>query len=423
MASLKFIQSHSKDMPFDVAAASVHSPLSEEQSASVELAELLLEAVERVGDRRFDGARTLLQQCDRRCSPTGSPIQRLVFYYSRSLRNRIDRETGQTGLGDTVKAKEQSSNLFKVIMTPSVRSVEFQRRLPFSQVAQFAGIQTILEHVEGARRIHVLDLAIRNGHQWTILMQALATRRRIRVEHLKITAVATMGKELIEQTGRRLVMFAQTMSLVCSFDVVMVRDLAELRQDHLRFDSGVTVVVLADYVASTLTSPAERLDALIKTIRRVKPCVMVVMEMEGSRNSPVFVNRFVESLFFAGVLFDCMGDCMVGDEATRKYGEETLLGEVSKIVMMGAADDDDGAGGGEGREWMIRSLKVDVWRAYFRRFGMVETQLSRSSMYQAELVAERVPCWSPCTVWMDGKSLIVGWKGTPVKSITAWKFS
>ncbi|CAI0436473.1 unnamed protein product [Linum tenue] len=405
MASLKFIQSHSKDMPFDVAAASVDSPLSEEQSASVELAELLLEAVERVGDRRFDGARTLLQQCDRRCSPTGSPIQRLVFYYSRSLRNRINRETGRT-------AKEQSSNLFKVIMTPSVRSVEFQRRLPFSQVAQFAGIQTILEHVEGVRRIHVLDLAIRNGHQWTILMQALATRRRSRVEHLKITAVATMGKELIEQTGRRLVMFAQTMNLVCSFNVVMVRDLAELRQDHLQFDSGETVVVLADYVASTLTSPAERLDALIKTIRRVKPCVMVVMEMEGNRNSSVFVNRFVESLFFAGVLFDCIGDCMVGDEATRKYGEETLLGEVSKIVMMG-----------EGREWMIRSLKVDVWRAYFRRFGMVETQLSRSSMYQAELVAEQVPCWSPCTVWMDGKSLIVGWKGTPVKSITAWKFS
>ncbi|CAL1411863.1 unnamed protein product [Linum trigynum] len=48
MASRKFIQSHSKDMSFDVATASVDSLLSVEQSVSLELAELLLEAVERV---------------------------------------------------------------------------------------------------------------------------------------------------------------------------------------------------------------------------------------------------------------------------------------------------------------------------------------------------------------------------------------
>ncbi|CAI0380006.1 unnamed protein product [Linum tenue] len=405
-------------MPFDVVTATVDAPLSEEQSESVELAELLLEAVEKVGDRRFDDARALLRQCDGRASPTGNPIQRLVFYYSRSLQHRVDRETGRIGAGDMWKAKEQSSNLFRVAMNPSVRLVEFQRRLPFFQVAQFAGIQTIVEHVEGARRIHILDLAIRTGHQWTILMQALATRRRDRVEHLKITAVATMERELIEQTGRRLVTFAHSMNLVCSFYVIMVRDLAELRQDQLQFDSAETVAVLADDVVRTLTSPAERLDSVIKVIRRVQPCIMVVTEMEGSRNSPVFVNWFVESLFFASVLFDSMGECMGSEEAWRKFGEETL-GGVSKMVMMGTISDTLG----QGRAWMIRSMKVDIWRAFFRRFGMVEAQLSHSSMYQAELMAQSVPCWSPCSVWMDGKSLIVGWKGTPVKSVTAWKFS
>ncbi|CAI0626621.1 unnamed protein product [Linum tenue] len=368
IAASKFVRSRSND------ATSFDVQLSEDESESVALAQLLLEAAEEVGERRFDPSRTLLDQ------------------------------------SETVT--ERSSDLYKVVMIPSIRSIEFQSKIPFSHAAQFAGIQAIVEHLDGTRKIHILDFAVRNGQQWIILMQALASRpKRRRVRRLKITAVATLGQEQIERTGSRLVSYAESVGLPCKFDVVMVSDLAELRRDHIQVEPDEAVAVLAEYVLHTMTEPMDRLDSLVRVIRSFNPCVMVVGEVEGNMNSPVFIDRFVESLFFTSAFFDCMEECIGKDELVRKYGEETLFGAASKIVVAI-----------EGRERIIRNMKVDVWRTYFQRFGMWEVELSRSSLYQAELVTKRLPSWGPCTVGMDGKSLIVGWKGTPIKSVTVWKF-
>ncbi|CAN1281522.1 DELLA protein RGL2 [Linum perenne] len=402
IAASKFIRSHSDDSSFHH-----FTPLSRSESEGVDLTQILLEAAERVGNGQLDGAETFLQQCDLLSSASGTPIQRLVYYYSRALRVRIDREIGGN------ESKEQSSfDLYKLVMTPSFRFVEFHKKVPFAQVAQFAGIQSIVEHVERSKKIHVIDFGIRNGHQWTILMQALASRKRRRVSHLKITAVATSGKHLVEQTGQRLISFAQGMNLSCSFHVVMVQDLTELTRDHFEIEPEEVVAVLAEYIVNTLTKPVERLDTIIRAIRSLYPTVMVVTEMEVNMNSPVFVNRFVESLFFSSVYFDCFEDCMDRHDASRIYGESMLFGEGSKMVV-----------GIEGEERFIRSMKADVWRVYFRRMGMVEAILSESSLYQAELVAKKVASWRACTVGINEKSLIIGWKGTPILSVTAWKFS
>ncbi|CAL1397402.1 unnamed protein product [Linum trigynum] len=407
IAASKFVGSHwNYAMPSIVADIT----LSDEQSESVELTGLLLEACQSVDIRRFDAARTLLEQCHWRSSPVGNPIQRLVFYYSQALRTRIERETGRIVAGEV--AKEQSFEFYKAVMNPSVQSAEFHRRMPFSQVAQFAGMQVIVEHVEGARRIHVVDLALRNGQQWTILMQALAARsKRRRVRFFKITAVATLGKHAIEQTGERLVSFAESLGVPCNFEVVVVPDLAQLSRDHIRVEAGYVVAVYADYMVNTLTKPPDRLDSLIRVVQSLNPRVMVVGEVEGNMNSPVFVDRFVESLFYASAFFDCMEECMGRDESMRKYGEAMLFGESSKIILAN-----------EGRERIVRNMKVDVWRTYFRRMGMVEKEMSRSSVYHADLVAKKLPCWAPCTVKKDGKGLVIGWKGTQINSVTAWGF-
>ncbi|CAI0467008.1 unnamed protein product [Linum tenue] len=407
IASSKFIQSRS-------VAALPQFPeltaLSEEEWQSVELARLLLEAAEEIGARRFARAKPLLERCDWASSPTGTPVQRLVFYYSRALRDRIDRETGRIASRDV--AREQSFDLYKVMMTPSIAAAEFHRKVPFAQVAQFAGIQCIFEHVERSRNIHIIDLGIRCGQQWTILMHALSSKKRCRIKRLKITAVTTLAKGPIEEIGERLVGFAQTMNLHCCFEVIAVRDFAELNRAHFTLVPGEAVAVFAEHVVSTLTEPSNRLDSLVRAVRSLNPRVMVVTEVEGNQNSVAFVSRFVETLFFASAYFDCLEKCLGGqDEPLRGFAESTLMGEGSKIVLAI-----------EGPERIIRNMKVDVWRTYFQRFGMAEAKLSSSSLYQAELVAKRLPSWSPCTVGMDGKSLIVGWKGMPIKSVTAWKF-
>lgn len=48
------------------------------------------------------------------------------------------------------------------------------------------------------------------------------------LEILKITAVGTRLKETIEETGRRLLKFAESMSLPFLFNLVMVADMKDL---------------------------------------------------------------------------------------------------------------------------------------------------------------------------------------------------
>lgn len=76
----------------------------------------------------------------------------------------------------------------------------------------------------------------------------------------------------------------------------------------------------------------------------------------------------------------------------------------------------------EGEERTVRHVGSLVWKEFLARFGMVETELSRAALYQAGLLDDKFACASSCTVGMVGKSLAVGWKGTPIFSTTALKF-
>ncbi|CAN0855448.1 DELLA protein GAI1 [Linum grandiflorum] len=244
-------------------------------------------------------------------------------------------------------------------------------------------------------------------------MHALAAREENLVDHLKITSIGILEKDMmLKQTGKRLVEFAETMTLSFSFKVIMVEDFTDLKEEMFEINSEETVAVLSEYLFSTLTPSVEKMDHVMKVVWKLNPCVMVMTEVETNTNSPVFVNRFIESLFFGSAWFDCLEVCMERDNPHRVFIESTILGEAIKMIVAN-----------EGEERGIRNVKMDVWRAYFRRFGMEEVDLSFACVYQTELVTKKFPWWSSCTVEVGGKSLMVGWKGTPIHSVTAWNFN
>ncbi|KAJ8535733.1 hypothetical protein K7X08_023453 [Anisodus acutangulus] len=143
------------------------------------------------------------------------------------------------------------------------------------------------------------------------------------------------------------------------------------------------------------------------SVTGLRPSVVVVCEVEANHNSPSFFNRSVDALFFYSVLFDCFEDCMDRENLVRKRIEVFHIGEGIRNII--AAED---------AERFTRNVKLDVWRAYFARFGMVEMELSESSWYQANLISHG----SSCSVQNDGKALLVVWKGTPIESVSIWKF-
>lgn len=385
------------------------SSLSAEEAGSTDLVHLLLSAAHKVSNRQFNSANRLLTQCESMSSESGNPVERISLCFSEALRERMSRETGSsTSRMESEELRGPNGLSTGVDLTV----LATQNELPFPKVMQFASTQTILDNFAAATKIHIIDLHIRSGIHWTPFIQALSQRINHPVELLKITALDTKDKSKVEEIGSRLLSFAQSLSIPFQFKVVFVADMRALKEKHFDIKHGDSVAVYAPTILRTMISNPGTLENLMKVIAGLRPLIMILYEVEGSHNSPVFVTRFIEALFFYGAWFDCLEDCMDRDNPYRMKLERFYFGKgiVNTIAT-------------EGEERVTRSVRINVWRSFFERFRMVEVEPSKSSFEQANLILKQeFSCGSSCTLHKNGKCLIIGWKGTPMFSLSVWKF-
>ncbi|CAN0922533.1 Protein SLENDER RICE1-LIKE 1 [Linum grandiflorum] len=297
-------------------------------------------------------------------------------------------------------------NCWEAIASPSPILAVIYEKIPFYQIRQLAGVQAIVESVEKAKRIHIIDLKIRNGMQWAALLQALASRK-------KITAIVTETEKekSVVQTGERLARFAESMKIPFVFKTVAVHDMLEIRNKQFDIDPREVVAVFCENSLHELIQKPSQLEAFMGVIRNIRPKVMVVIEREANFNSLNFGQRFVEVLFHYGAYFDCIDACLGSDEEGNKMVmEEGLVREQVNDALV------------KEENVMTRTATIDVWRRFFGRFWMVEGRLSPMIMATVDLLLDRFSEGRSCTVDMNGSSLVVGWKGTPIFSLSTWKF-
>ncbi|XP_074361806.1 DELLA protein RGL1-like [Apium graveolens] len=381
------------------------SALSTEEANGADLAYLLLTAAENVTYKHYDRASRSLTRADSMAFDTGNPVQRVSYYFAAALRERINREMGRfTNQERGSKGLTSRSDLDTFYSS--------DQEIPLCKVTQLTAVQTVIDSVAVDVKVHIIDLQIRSGVQWTTLMQALSKRNSCPLELLKITAIATTDREFIEETGKRLQRYAEFLKIPFSFKVVFVPDMKDIKQELFDIKTGESVAVYSPTVLTTMISKPERVEALMRVIRRFKPSIMVVIEVEANHNSPSFVNRFIEALFFYSAWFDCLEDSMDRNNQYRVVLEKNHFSKgIQNIVAT------------EGDERVTRHVKINVWREFFARFRMEETQVSTLSLSDANL-ALQAQCSreNSCTLDSNEKSLIVGWKRTPIFSVSAWKF-
>nr|XP_043623011.1 scarecrow-like protein 18 [Erigeron canadensis] len=411
----RFIQSSSSSSVNDISMPShpystSFSGLSDQEVKDVELIENLLLSAEKVTQQQFERSTKLLDWCDVLSPSLGNPIQRLVHYFSKSLREKIDGETGRVSVRGS--GKKQVDEIEARMMSPNPTTISVYQSLPFFQAGHFSGVQSLVDGVAGATHVHIIDLSIKHGIHGTILMQALKSQHNCPIKHLKITAVGNNHKQKIEHTGDRLKNFAESINLSFTFHVVVVEDMLDFKKELFELDPDEALAVHSSHGLWSMISHQDRLESLMKGIKSFNPRVMVVSEAVANLNSPNFVNRFIEALFFYGALFDSLEDCMGREDENRVIAESMYFGRGIRSCVAA-----------EGEERAIRHVNLDVWRKFFARFGMKEIELSMSALYQANLMAEKLPCGSSCSLDMDGNSLLIGWKGTPIQCVSAWTFS
>ncbi|KAG9154186.1 hypothetical protein Leryth_000656, partial [Lithospermum erythrorhizon] len=338
----------------------------------------------------------------------GTPVQRLAYYFVEALEKRIERETTRREVTCSFEQKlDQEGHRMRSNWRYNSAILSFYQQFPFFQALRFAGIQAILERIEMKSKVHIYDIQTRTGAPWAILMEAIAAKRESHpIQHLKITVIqpSTDDKQTLEMIGLQLQSLAKTVGLFqFSFHFIFMADFVDERLD---MDPEEAIVVYASFVMSSGVGRPGCLEKFMQVIKSMKPTLMVVTEVEANYNMPSFVNRFVEALFTFGAIFDSLEDGMGREDQTRMDLEEGPMSTAIHNIIVT-----------EGKERVTRNVKYDVWKAFFIRFGMVGTELSESSIYQASIVASSKSCGNSCTLEMEVNErncLIVGWKGTPL---------
>ncbi|KAI5650906.1 hypothetical protein M9H77_36911 [Catharanthus roseus] len=374
------------------------SSLPSEVSEDLELALLIQASAEFLASGNFSGARRLLCLCDDESFKDGSPVQRVTYYFAKALKERIEFEQ-QFKSPSTIDGENRKPAQDVVqILSLKPAYIAAQQECPFSLAAGCTAVQSILDNVITQKKIHLIDFGINNGSHWTILMQALALQSETPLELLKITAVGTL-EEMMKEIGKRLSSFAKSLNITFSFKII-VSDLKDLEEDSLDLESDESVVI---YMALR-----GQLEGLMGLIKNLKPCLILVREVEICTKFPGVLEQFNEALLFFSALFDCVKICLE-NQFYRKLNEEHFLGEnIRNIITANGSD-------------RIYYDRIDGWRELFSRFNIVEAEFSPLSLCQASLLLKRSLQWSSCSLDMDGKCLILSWNETRMFSLSAWK--
>lgn len=365
---------------------------------------LLLDASRKFSKWHYDEAEELLMLA-LSGSVDGHPIETVLTFYGRFLRGKIDVERGRFDPGREVELVDVE----QAVTDLKAAVLECEQKLPFSQISHFTGMQTILDTMAAAERIHFIDFGRKLQSYWIILMDALANRKDCNVKLLKITAVCS-PRDNVEEVGKLLSSFAKSMNLPFAFHIVYSES-GELEKDHLQLEAGEAVAVYMEFCLVSSLSGTTEVEALLRGIKSLNPDVMVVLDYEIDSSESAFTGRFKVSLFLSCAMFDTLEDCLERDSQYRRLAEKLNF---ERIICNSVLSDEDGG--------FNRCYKIDFWREYFSKFGILESELSRTSMDQARLMIGECPSWSSCTMSMNGKSMLLGWNGIMLRSLSAWKF-
>ncbi|KAG8069305.1 hypothetical protein GUJ93_ZPchr0005g14874 [Zizania palustris] len=292
---------------------------------------------------------------------------------------------------------------------------------PYLKFAHFAANQAILEAFEGCNHVHVIDFALMDGVQWPSLIQALAVRPG-GPPTVRITGIGprfVCDRDVLRDVGVRLAEFASSVNVPFSFRGVASNNLDDLSSWMFQLSPGETVAVnsilqlhrlLVDQDAASTSSPPP-IDVVLTLVASINPKIFTVVEQEADHNKSSLLERFTNSLFYYGGMFDSMEAVNLhagGDRVGYKFAEAYLQGEISDIVSR------------EGSSRLERHEPTPRWRDRLQRAGLTQLPLGRTALWQATMQLRKF-FGAGYFVQENGGFLTLAWNNRLLYSASAWR--
>ncbi|KAG0465936.1 hypothetical protein HPP92_020100 [Vanilla planifolia] len=287
--------------------------------ATVNLHTLLLHCSQSVANGETRRAYEQLRQIRKHSSDQGDACQRVAHYVAKGLEARLSG-TGNEACNSVPRWKTVADVL---------KAYELHLGYcPFKKITYHFANQIILDAIQDAQSVHILDFGICYGLQWPIFIKKLGLRPG-RPPFLRITGIdfpqpGLRPSERIEETGRLLAHYAERFCLSFEYHVIAAK-FDELKEEQLHLHENETLVVNSMFCLHNLADETVAVDCprnmVLQLIRKLKPSVFVNAIVNGTYGAPFFVTRFREALYHFSAMFDML------DSTTSRENERRLLVE------------------------------------------------------------------------------------------------
>ncbi|KAI3768061.1 hypothetical protein L2E82_18493 [Cichorium intybus] len=327
-------------------------------------------------------------------SPTGKALQRAAFYFKEAIQCLL---TGST-------RNFQACNSYEIVQVIKAYKT-FSTVSPIPMFSSFTANQAILDSVDGAMMVHIIDFDIGLGGQWASFLKAIvekAEARKVNSPTVRITAVVPEEYEPESRLIRdNLHQFSSDLKLRFSIDFVSIRAFECLSFKSIKFITGErTAVLLSPTIFRRIGA------GFIHDLRQVSPHVVVYVDNElNAYGASFFRQTVIDGLELYTTILESLEAATVGGGVTggdwiRNIEMFVLLPKIMTTVEEA------------GRH-------VTPWREAFGRAGMRPVGLSQFADFQAECLLRRVQVRGFHVAKQQGE-LVLCWHDRPLVATSAW---
>ncbi|GLJ10543.1 hypothetical protein SUGI_0130130 [Cryptomeria japonica] len=379
------------------------------------LVHLLIACAEAISDGAHDLVEAILCRLKELVSPTGTTMERVSYYLTQSLEQRLYCSVGGDGMEE---------HMFKVLKSTKDPNYLGAFRLlnqvyPYIRFAHFTANQSILEAIPAqAQGLHILDFDIMEGLQWPPLMEALKSEK-YKIRHLKITAVkwdnddhdhgggSGLGQVSFsgKETGRRLSEYACSLGIPFSFQETQLENL----EDNLSCSGDEMVAVNCMWeLPHMLEHSPRKLSEFLEGAHHLNPVILTLGTGPSGLLAHKKINlleRFTQCLKNLCALFDSMEAGLSEQYGSARTTMERLFMAPMACRPIHHLSEEDGE----------FNKVVDIPL----RCGFAEDNISNKSKLNAKIMAQEGERYR---VQMDDKNqLLLLWQSTPLMSVSTWK--
>ncbi|KDO61473.1 hypothetical protein CISIN_1g042460mg [Citrus sinensis] len=342
----------------------------------------------------------ILARLNHQVFPVGKPLQRAAFYFKEALQLFLLMNNQVTN------PPPRSPTPVDVIFKMGAYKV-FSEVSPLIQFINFTCNQALLEALDDADRIHIVDFDIGFGAQWASFMQELSMRSNRGTPSMKITAFASPSTHHHIELGlmrENLTQFANAIGVSFDLDVINFESLDQTSYTLPIIQSSENEAVAVNFPIWSSSNQPSALPSLLRFVKQLSPKIVVSADRGCDKSDLPFPEHILHALQSYINLLESLDAVNVMPDALNKI-ERFLLQPRIESVVLGRLRGPD---------------RMPMWKTLFASAGFSPVTFSNFTETQAECVVKRTPVRG-FHVEKRQASLVLCWQQRELISASAWR--